>query len=178
MFQPFVITNTRVDRFVVEESHGLDKLWIGEEISLPRAAMLAVQPFYNAKTLMKSLLRLQKGSDGRLKPGSFEVRTTEGEGFYFLVEVENGLYNGLRNPKSFQHRDSIYAMALVQGLEILHKVYKEPDSWKEHQNLRNLYKMLKDRNLSTWEEEDFKPNQVVAAFHPHEVVQSAGEEYE
>ena len=93
----------------------------------------------------QSILRLKRISDGSLKPGSFEVKQSIEQGFYFLVEAEEELFNGLRNPKSFEHRNSIYAMALAQGLQILHDEYKDQESWMEYQNLRLLYQMLKSQ---------------------------------
>ena len=169
MFQPAVILIGSNNPISVDPSHGLDQLWIGEEIDFPVAAILAVEPFWNARTVLQSILRLKRVSDGSLKPGSFEVKETVEEGFYFLVEAEEGLFNGLRNPESFDHRDSIYAMALSQGLQILNQRFKEQETWTEHQNLKLLYQMLKAKNVPTWDEDDFKANQVAAAFHPHEV---------
>ena len=169
MFQPSVVTNTAVDRLTAQASHGLDELWMGEEFKLPVAAMVAVQPFWNAKTTMQSILRLKKISDGSLKPGSFEVKEVLQQGFYFSVEVDEGLFKSLRNPESFEHRNSIYSMALSQGFDILHKGYKDREDWAEHLNLKLLYQMLKDKSMPTWEAEDFKPNQAAAAFHPHKV---------
>ena len=169
MFQPAVITNAPVRAFTANESHGLDGLWIGENVELPIAATIAVEPFWNAKTVFQSILRLRRVSDGSLKPGSFEVKESTEQGFYFLVEVEEALFNGLRNPISFQHRNSIYTMALAQGLQILHEKFNDQETWMEYQNLRLLFQMLKSRNVPTWDDEDFKPNQVAAAFHPHVV---------
>ncbi len=175
MFQPAVITNAPVDTFTVDESHGLDGLWVGEKVELPIAATIAVEPFWNAKTVFQSILRLRRVSDGSLNLGSFEVKESTEQGFYFLVEVEEALFNGLRNPKSFEHRNSIYTMALAQGLQILHEKFNDQETWSEYQNLRLLFQMLKSRNVPTWDDEDFKPNQVAAAFHPH-IVKAAQED--
>ena len=60
-------------------------------------------------------------------------------------------------------------MALSNGLDILHRRYRDRDSWVEQQNLKLLYQMLKDKNVATWEEDGFQANQVAAAFHPHRV---------
>ena len=169
MFQPTVIASSVIDTVCADSSHGLDQLWLGQAIEFPVAATLAVEPFWNAKTVFQSILRLKRISDGSLKPGSFEVKETVEEGFYFLVEAEEGLFNGLRNPASFNHRNSIYSMALSQGLQILNQRFKEQETWADYQNLRLLYQMLKAKNVPTWDEDDFKPNQVAAAFHPHEV---------
>ena len=169
MFQPAVIAILAIDPVPADSSHGLDHLWISQAIEFPVAATLAVEPFWNAKTVLQSILRLKRVSDGSLKPGSFQVKETVEEGFYFLVEAEERLFNGLRNPASFDHRNSIYAMALSQGLQILNQRFREQETWTDYQNLKLLYQMLKAKNVPTWDEDDFKANQVAAAFHPHEV---------
>lgn len=169
MFQPAVIVVSPIDPIAADPSHGLDQLWIGEQIEFPVAATLAVEPFWNAKTVLQSILRLKRVSDGSLQSGSFEVKETVEEGFYFLVEAEERLFNGLRNPESFDHRNSIYAMALSQGLQILNQRFRDQETWTEYPNLKLLYQMLKAKNVPTWDEDDFKANQVAAAFHPHEV---------
>ena len=167
MFQPAVITNSAGEQLRVDSSHGVDPLWIGVKIKLPMAAVVAVQPFHSAKTTVQSILRLKKASPGSLNPGSFEVEAVTEEGFYFQVEVAEDLFDGLRNPVSFAHRDSIYSMALAQGLDILRKDYSNRETWQEYQHLRMLFQMLKQRSLPTWEEDGFKPNQIAANFHPH-----------
>lgn len=172
MFQPSVVTNVEIDGIIATPSHGLDELWIGEKVTFPIASTIAVQSFWNAKTTMQSILRLKRISDGSLKPGSFEVKDVPEEGFYFRVEVEESLFDSLRHPASFRHRDSIYSMALSQGLAILvsDDRFKDRESWVDQQNLKLLFQMLKERNIPTWEDGDeFKPNQVAAAFHPHVV---------
>ena len=167
MFQPAVIANSAGEQLKVNPSHGVDPLWIGVKIRLPVAAVVAVQPFLNAKSTVQSILRLKKASPGSLNPGSFEVEAVTEEGFYFQVEVAEDLFNGLRNPVSFEHRDSIYSMALAQGLDILRRDYGNRETWQEYQHLKLLFQMLKQRSLPTWEEDGFKPNQIAATFHPH-----------
>ena len=98
MFQPAVIAVSPIDPIAADPSHGLDQLWLGQPIEFPVAATLAVESFWNAKTVLQSILRLKRVSDGSLKPGSFEVKETVEEGFYFLVEVEEGAIQG--PPKS------------------------------------------------------------------------------
>lgn len=172
MFQPFVMTNSEVIPFTAQKSHGLDQLWMGREVRLPVAAIVALQPFWNAKTVLQSILRMKKVSDENIAPGSFEVKAVGEQGFYFLVEVEESLFNGLRNPASFEHRNSIYSVALAQGLSILNEQYQEPEDWAEQQNLKLLYHMFRDRGIPTWDEENFRANQAAAAFHPHVVKQA------
>ena len=180
MFQPTVMTTCEIESFQARPSHGFDDLWVGEQIKVPKAAMVAMEPFWNARNVVQSILRVKRDQESRLRPGSFEVTEAAEQGFYFLVEVAPDLYDGLRRPgRSFRHQESIYCAALSQGLDILHRKYKDPVAWTEHQNLRLLYHMLKEKNAQTWDEDDFKSNQAIAAFHPHRIDVALGnEEYD
>ena len=169
MFQPIVITNSQVEDIVATHSHGLDSVWLDQTLRFPIGAMIAVQPFWSAKTVVQSILHLKKVKDGSIKKGSFEVKDVTEKGFYFCVEVSAELFESLRNPDSFEHRDSIYSMALAQGFEILKTRYTDRNDWSDQQNLKLLFDTLKQLKLPTWDEDEFKPNQVVAALHPHVV---------
>jgi len=173
MFQPSVITLKEIKGLKATESHGLHEIWRKKKIRFPIAATIATHSFFDAETIMQSILKFKKVSDGSLKKGSFEVDLAFEQGFYFNVRVEESLYKGLLNPQSFKHRNSIYAMAFSQGLSKLQND-KECSSQdlkvvKDHHNLNILYKVLENRNLKTWLNDDFNPNQVVAEFHPHEL---------
>ena len=61
-------------------------------------------------------------------------------------------------------------MALSQGLQILNQRFKDQETWTDYQNLKLLYQMLRAKNVALpGMRDDFKANQVAAAFHPHEV---------
>ncbi len=117
---------------------------------------------------MQSILRVRV--DGNLPDGCFEVIDVPEEGFYFSLNSSKDLFDKLKNPgRSTKHRDSIYCFALSQGLEILKNEYEEETTWRIHGNLRHLHDYLKQKGLSTWDQEDFKPNRVVAQWVPHQI---------
>ena len=170
MFQPVVIAAADIPPFEVAPTDGLDALWSGEAVSFPIGAMLALGPFLNAKTLVQSILRLRRSEENQLQCGSYEVTAAAEEGFYFLIDTAPDLYDALVNPQSFPHRDSILSAAFAQGLSILRDRFSANGSdWKDYENLRLLYGMLRERDIATWEEDDFRPNQVAAVFHPHRI---------
>lgn len=176
-FQPTVIATKPINSLMVKGTHGLHEIWSGAAITFPVAAVIASQPFQSTRSVFESILKVQKANDSELRPGSFEVKDSLDEGFHFLIRVEPELYGALRQPACFQHQKSILIMALAQGLEILKREYADPDQWRNHENLFRLRQMLKDRGLPTWEDrDDFRPNQVVAEFHPHILKMAGGDD--
>lgn len=180
MFQPAVMVTVAIGPFKAQEFHGLNGIWLGEQIEVPKAAVIATGPFWNARNEVESILRVKIASEGKLPPGCYEVEAVPEQGFYFEVLVSPDLFEGLRQPgKSFRHRESIYAAALAQGLTRLHEEYKEREVWNEQPNLRLLYSMLKQQNAPTWDEDDFdanRANRAVALCHPHRIDVTLGVE--
>lgn len=170
IFQPHVVTRTGVPPFKAEPRHGLGSFWMDGFIEFPPAAMIAAGPFWNPLNEVRSILWLQKDKENRLPAGCFEVDDVVENGFYFRVLVAPELYESLRRAGSaIRHRDSIYAAAFSQGLQILQDKYHTDEAWKEYPNLRALYAKLREKNLPVWTESNFSPNQTVAAFHPHKL---------
>ena len=180
MFQPAVMVTVAIDPFEAQESHGLNGIWLGEKIQMPKAAIIATGPFWKAENEIESILKIRVAPEGKLPPGCYQVEAVPEQGFYFEVLVSPDLFEGLKQPgKSFQHRESIYAAALAQGLVRLHQEYEKREEWSDQSNLRLLYSMLKQKNAPTWDEEDFdanRANRAVALCHPHRIDVTLGVE--
>ena len=180
MFQPAVMTRVAIDPFEAQESHGLNGIWLGEQIQMPKAAMIATGPFWKAENEIESILKIKVAPEGKLPPGCYQVEAVPEQGFYFEVLVSPDLFEGLKQPgKSFRHRESIYAAALAQGLVRLHQAYDKREEWIDQSNLRLLYSMLKQKHAPTWDEEDFdanRANRAVALCHPHRIDVTLGVE--
>ena len=144
MFQPAVMVRAAIDPFEAREFHGLNGIWLGEQIQMPKAAIIATGPFWKAENEIESILKIKVAPEGKLPSGCYQVEAVPEQGFYFEVLVSPDLFEGLKQPgKSFQHRESIYAAALAQGLVRLHQAYEKREDWIDQSNLRLLYSMLK-----------------------------------
>ena len=169
MFQPSIVTTEELPDFRIRSYHGLDELWEDASITIPKTAMIAIAPFYNSQDEARSILSVKKAGENELPTGCFEVSEVAEKGFYFQMLVEPSLYESLRKPgNSFKHVQSMYTFALTQGLEILSQKYWKAEDWNEFSNLRQLYMALKNKGITTWDDEyNFKANRVAAMFHPH-----------
>ena len=168
MFQPLIIASKDLSGIKLSEEDGVNGLWVGDKIDIPKGAKIAYGPYFHAASLTQSILKIQVSNF--LPKGCFEVNEVPEQGFYFQVNASPDLFEKLKNPgKSVKHRDSIYCFALSQALEILKEKYEDEDKWRDHINLRHLYKFLKNMGTSTWDQEGFSPNQAVAKWVPHDI---------
>ena len=168
MLQPIIVVCRELKRVHLSEEDGINQLWIGSEVDVPKGAKIAYGPCFHGAAITQSILKVKEVD--RLPKGCFEVYAVADEGFYFSVETSRDLFEKLKNPgNAIKHRDSIYCFALSQGLDILRKDYQEDEKWRNHVNLRHLHSFLKKKGWSTWDEDNFKPNSVVAQWVPHEI---------
>ncbi len=166
-FQPQIIATENVSKIELTEKHGVDDIFVGHKISIPRAARVAYAPYFRIEALSQSILKIKE--DQNLPKGCFEVSGVKENGFYFLVKMSTDLFGWVKNPGlAHKHQKSILCFALSQGLEILNKEYFEHKSWKEFANLNYLYSHLKRINAPLWDHEEFSPNRAVALWLPHE----------
>lgn len=176
LFQPAVVALEEINNYFLNGfTDGVHDIWSGTKASFPKGAFLAIAPFWQSQTTLQSIVRIRKAEPGELLEGSYEVEPIEEDGFYFEIKTHPDLFDSLHNyGGAVNHRNSIYAAALAEGLGILSRKFKKEEEWVNHHNLRALRKMLndkkmKDKRIKVWDEEDFSPNQAVAAFHPHEI---------
>ena len=142
---------------------GLDDFWNGIEIELKKGAILAKGGWRELENSASDLLTVKK--DESIKYG-FDVTVITNEGGRFLATVEPILYNKIKLlPKDNDHLRSIVIHMLCLGFMDLKERFKEDDS--ELTNLKGIKLELKSKGISTWEDDDFKPNQAACYFLKH-----------
>ena len=174
--QPAIVIVDPPPLIVLGQEHGVDDLWHGAEVVFEKGAILTDHPWWETQ-LGESILKVKKANKkGFIKTGSYEVSLVAEQGFYFLMTVSPELYDAMRHPGSEEahaHVKSLYAAALSEGLVQLRREYREPDEWRNYSNLRSFHAHLKQQGLPVWDEgadEDFRPNQIVAALAPHKIL--------
>lgn len=174
--QPAIVIADPPPPIVLGEEHGVDDLWHGAEVVFEKGAILTDHSWWETQ-LGESILKVVKADAKELQAGSYEVTLVPDQGFYFQMKVSPELYDSMYHPGSEAanaHVKSLYAAALSEGLVQLRKSYADPDEWRNHSNLRSLRAHLKQHNLPAWdqgtEDEEFRPNQIVAALAPHKVI--------
>lgn len=142
---------------------GLDDFWDGIEVELRKGAILAKGGWRELENSASDLLTVKK--DENVKYG-FNVTVITTEGGRFLATVEPTLYDKIKLlPKNSDHLRSIIIHMLCLGFMDLKERFKEDDS--ELTNFKGIKLELKSKGIATWEEDDFKPNQVACYFLKH-----------
>ena len=176
LFQPAVVALEEINNYPLTSfKDGVHDIWNSNKVSFPKGAFLAVAPFWQSQSTLQSILRIRKAEPEDLPKGCYEVTEVEEEGFYFEVTAHPELFDALHNcGDAYNHVNSIYAAAFAEGLGILSRRFREEKKWVDHHNLKGLRKMLRDKGVGMWEDENFSPNKAVAAFHPHEIDTGVG----
>jgi len=144
---------------------GLDNFWDGATIELKKGAILARAGWRELENTASDLLTIKK--DDTLEYG-FDVSVISEEGGRFIANVESTLYDQIKQlPKNDSHLRSIVIHMLCVGFMNLAKDYKSNDS--ELTNFKGIKLELKNKNIKTWEDDEFNPNQIACYFLKHNI---------
>jgi len=144
---------------------GLDEFWDGTTIELKKGAILARDGWRELENTASDLLTIKK--DDVLEYG-FDVSVISEEGGRFIANVESSLYDKIKLlPKNDSHLRSIVIHMLCVGFMNLAKYYKDDDS--DLTNFKGIKLELKNKNIKTWEDDEFNPNQVACYFLKHNI---------
>ena len=155
----------------LKEEDGVHDLWIGKRIEFQKGAKIAIGPDLRPSAMRALLFIIAK--DVSLNKGQIHIDPCVDNGFYFKVHVSENLYELLQSPNGsdhHKHRGSIMTHAVSSCFVILAKDYSEDGEggWRDFSNLRALEGEMKSRGLPAWYEDDFKPEKVATAWHPHQ----------
>ena len=170
ILRPLIVCQETFPHYLKEED-GVNDLWIGKRIEFQKGAKIAIGPDFRPMSAMQSLLSIAK--DLTLNEGQIHIDPCVEDGFYFKVGVSENLYKFLQSPNGsghLEHRNSIMTHAVSSCFVILAKDYSGNggEDWQNHSNLRALAREIKSRGLPAWYEDDFKPEKVATAWHPHQ----------
>jgi len=145
---------------------GVHQIWDSQHIDLQKGARLALGRVIQLESSLLQLLSLQK--DKHLKEGQFVVDVEE-EPFRFKVKLHSNLHKFLRFPKD-PARGHIMTHIVSACLARLQQDYSEDDGesgWESFRNLQALADYLDHKGLGHWSDEDFRPEKIATALHPH-----------
>lgn len=177
--QPAIVVVDPPAPIVLGEEHGVHEVWYDAEIVFEKGAILTDHPWWE-NLLGESIFKVTKATESdNYVQGSYEVEPVSDKGFYFHMRVSPELYDVMHHPGSpatNAHVHSLYTAALAEGLGMLRDQYQHPENWRQYTNLRSLHTHLKQKNLHTWDEEGFSPNQSAAGLAPHVIPNRPEEE--
>ena len=168
LFTPMILSATEL-RFTIEAGRdGVNALWDGRTIDLPKGARLAIGPTFALQSGLLGLLDFRQ--DDELESGRFRMEASQEGGFRFNVYLAPDLHRFLRSHRQEAVGWNIMTHIVSTALAQLHKAYQDDDGeegWKSYANLVALADELDRRGLPHWEEESFEPELAATALYPH-----------
>lgn len=162
-FSAIVYTGDDKEIILNSSEMGLDEFWDGATVELKKGAILAKAGWRELENTASDLLTIQKDND--LEYG-FDVSVISEEGGRFIARVESNLYDKIKQlPKNDSHLRSIVIHMLCVGFMDLAKEFKDDDS--ELTNFKGIKLELKNKDIKTWKDDEFNPNQVACYFLRH-----------
>ena len=169
-FTPMIVTGQEIRHVVHAKTDGLNAIWDNKELLLPRAARLAIGPTFRFQSGISGMLDFKPDLD--LANGRFRVEPSSDDGFKFIVYLAGDLYTYLRYRRTEPAGMNVMVHIVSAALVRLREQYISDDGeegWRSFPNLVALADTLQQKKLSHWADEDFRPEVVATALHPHQL---------
>jgi hypothetical protein len=164
-FSAIVYTGDDKEIILNSSEMGLDEFWNDAIITLKKGAILARAGWRELENTASDLLTIKKDDTRQY---GFDVSVISEEGGRFIASVESNLYDKIKQlSKNDSHLRSIVIHMLCVGFMNLAKDYKNDDS--ELTNFKGIKLELKNKDIKTWEDDEFNPNQVACYFLKHNI---------
>lgn len=181
VFSPMVLANETITHVVDAAKDGLDALWDGRGLEVPKGGRVAVGQVFALKSGLLGLLDFSL--DEKLGRGQFRVEASQEDGFKFKIRLAGNLYGYLSGGRKEEVGTNIMTHVVSAALGVLASKYSEDDGgegWRSYPNLEALAALLERRGLVHWsDKEAFDPALTATTLHPHEVpwsMQSEGDD--
>ena len=160
LFRPFVVAVNELETIKLEKKHNVTDIWVDQDVSIPRFALLADDGMRGPDVHAQSILRYGYKKD--FAPFEMDVKRVGGEGkTYFRVYLGQLLYklmqsNDIRNA-DFKRALMIHALSGAFG--ILQRDYLSASSDVESMAIAScdilgtLRDKLKDLGIDSWDED-------------------------
>ena len=174
-FTPMIVLAAKMDIVIESARDGVNGLWDGRAVDLPKGARLAIGPTFALRSGLLGLLDFRL--DETLKPGQFRVEASHEGGFRFNVYLAADLHDFLATQRQeavgWNIMTHIVSTAFGQLARDFHKDDGE-EGWESFANLVSLAQELERRGQPHWTDEVFEPEVVATALYPHKAVVSEG----
>ena len=168
VFTPMVAARAEIEHRVDAKRDGVDHLWDGRKLRLPKGAKVAIGPTFALKSGLLGLLDFSHEEE--LQAGQFRIDASQEDGFKFKVRLAGDLYGYLRGGRRQETGANIMTHIVSAALGCLASKYAKDDGeegWQSHPNLVALAALLEANAIPHWSDENFDPAQAATTLHPH-----------
>lgn len=171
LFTPMILSATEMRVTIEAHQDGVNALWDGRTIDMPKGARLAIGPTFALQSGLLGLLDFRQ--DNELENGRFRVEASREGGFRFNVYLALDLHGFLRTYRQEAVGWNVMTHIVSAAFAHLHKHYCDDDGdegWKSYANLVSLAEELERRGLRHWAEDAFEPELAATTLYPHKAV--------
>ena len=168
VFTPMVAACAEIEHRVDAQRDGVDPLWNGCKLRLPKGAKVAIGPTFALTSGLLGLLDLSLEEE--LQAGQFRIDESQEDGFKFKVRLAEDLHGYLRGGRHEEARANIMTHIVSAALGRLASKYAKDDGeegWGSYANLVALTALLEAHQIPHWSDENFDPAQAATTLHPH-----------
>ena len=171
LFRPFIVAAGELEVIALGKKHNVTDLWVGQNVSIPKFALLADDGLRGPDVRAQSLLRYRYND--KFEPFEMDVQRAGGEGkTYFLVYLGQSLYKLMqsRDSQSADLKRAVMISALTGAFGILQRDYLanrdfERTTISNCDILAMLRDKLKEHKIASWDEDDkFSPLNAATKF--------------
>lgn len=168
MFTPMIVARESIQHTAVTVSDGLNQIWDGRELLLPKGARIVVGLTFKFKSGISGILDFNL--DNRLAHGRFRVQHSLEDGFKFKVHLAPDLYQHLKHRRNELAGENIMVHVVSAALSFLQREYDTDDGdegWRSFRNLVGLAEVLEQNELGHWSDDNFQPELAATTLYPH-----------
>lgn len=170
MFTPMIVARESIQHVAEADADGLNQIWDGRNLVLPKGARIAVGPTFRFKSGISGLLDFNLDAD--LSLGRFRIQPSHEDGFKFKVHLAIDLYQHLRHRRNELAGKNVMVHIVSAALSMLKREYYQDDEetgegWQSHRNLIGLADLLEQQGLGHWSEDNFQPEFAATGLYPH-----------
>lgn len=173
LFTPMIVAAVKMRHVIESQRDGVNPLWDGVAVNLPKAARLAVGPTFALRSGLLGLLDFRL--DGDLKPGQFRVEASHEGGFRFNVYLAADLHAFLAAQRREAVGWNVMTHIVSTAFGQLKRDFGDDDGeegWESYPNLISLAEELDRKGLPIWDDETFEPEVAATTLYPHKIVAS------
>ena len=170
MFTPMLVTRNELSHVVDAQTDGINQIWHGKKLCLPKGARVAVGPSFKFQSGITGILDFNL--DKALSCGQLRVEPSSEDGFKFKVHLAKNLYDHLVHNRQELVGGNIMVHIVSVALGILKRDYDSDsgdEGWQSYPNLDGLAEMLDKKGLGHWTDDEFKPELAATILYPHKV---------
>ncbi len=172
MFTPMIVARESIQHTVNAVSDGLNRVWDGRELLVPKGGRIAVGYTFKFKSGISGILdfNLEEG----LAPGQFRVQPSNEDGFKLKVYLALDLYQHLRYRRDEIAGKNIMVHVVSAALSVLQRDYSKDDEeegegWRSYRNLLGLADLLDQKGIPHWSDDDFQAELAATGLYPHTI---------